>query len=218
MSSNCQLCGAPTRAIHHRRFGTYHCCEACGFIGKDAASLITPEAELAIYDSHNNSVEDPRYVAYFREFLDTAIFPFAGSGKRGLDFGSGPSPVLAQLLERDYGFDMDIYDLFYAPEKIYEGKRYNLVTSTEVVEHLKDPLAYFKLFADLLEEDGTLAVMTQFHPSDDAAFLNWHYIRDRSHIAFYTPGTLKLIAEKSGLVLIHTDNRRSGTFRKAGTL
>lgn len=39
--------------------------------------------------------------------------------KSGLDFGSGPSPVLAMIMERDYGFDMDIYDLFYSPEKPY---------------------------------------------------------------------------------------------------
>jgi SAM-dependent methyltransferase len=214
MSHKCILCGHTTSTIHHGKFGDFHRCHHCDFTSKDQGSYISEAQELDIYNSHKNSIEDKAYVDYFKSFLKDSIFSFEATGKSGFDFGSGPCPVLAQILENDYGYTMDIYDLFYAPEKTYQNKTYDLITCTEVIEHLKDPRPYFKLFSDLLKEDGLLGVMTLFHPKDDQAFLNWHYIRDRSHISFYTPRTLALLASQVGLKVIHTNHKRYITFAK----
>ena len=212
MSHKCILCSHSTSTIRHPKFGIFHRCHHCEFISKDQGSYISEDQELDIYNSHQNSIEDKAYVEYFKSFLNDSIFRFEPTGRCGFDFGSGPNPVLAQILQRDYGYAMDIYDLFYAPEKTYESKSYDLITCTEVIEHLKDPRPYFKLFADLLEEDGLLAMMTLFHPKDDPTFLNWHYIRDRSHISFYTPKTLAFLAWQVGLKVIHTNHKRHITF------
>ena len=177
MIQKCSLCGSTTRIIH-AKMADYHSCAHCGYIEKDVKHTLSEQEELQTYNLHINSIDDPRYVDFFNLFLNDAVFPFANAGKKGLDFGSGPSPVLAQILERDHGYQMDAYDLFYAPDKVYEGKTYDLITSTEVVEHLRDPVAYFKLFATLMNPDGILVVMTQFHHNNEAHFLNWHYMRD----------------------------------------
>ena len=110
MHESCLLCGAETTRIHSKH-ADYHYCPEYEFLFKDARFLLTPEEELQEYDLHQNSLEDPRYIAYFARFLDSAVFPFVHEGRQALDFGSGPSPVLAQLLERDYGYTMDVYDL-----------------------------------------------------------------------------------------------------------
>ncbi|SMP40458.1 Methyltransferase domain-containing protein [Anoxynatronum buryatiense] len=213
MKSPCLLCGGQTNPLHHPGLkADYRVCGKCDLIFKEAADLISSDEEMRIYNCHQNSIQDPRYVDFFERFLNDAVFPYVNQGKRGLDFGSGPSPVLAQLLERDYGYSMDIYDLFYAPEKVYEGKKYDLITSTEVVEHLRDPKAYFRLFRTLLKSDGILAVMTLFHRNDTIHFLNWHYARDRSHISFFTPKTMQYLAEQTGLKMIHTNHERYTTF------
>lgn len=125
-----------------------------------------------------------------------AILNYCSNGRNGFDFGSGPSPVLAMILERNYHFSMDIYDLFYSPHKIYESQKYDLVTVTEVIEHLLNPLQYFHLFKILLKEDSILRIMTLFHPKDRGIFVEWHYVRDMSHISFYTPKTMKLSLKK----------------------
>lgn len=212
MSHKCILCGHPSVTINHPKFGDFHRCHQCEFISKDPNAYISKVQELEIYNSHQNSIEDQPYVNYFKSFLEDSVFRFKPIGKTALDFGSGPSPVLSQILQRDYDYTMDIYDLFYAPDKSYENKSYDLITCTEVIEHLKDPRPYFDLFSDLLKEDGLLAMMTLFHPKDDHTFLNWHYIRDRSHISFYTPKTLAFIAESVGLKVIHTNHKRHITF------
>lgn len=214
MNEICKICGANTEEIIHEQFRlNYYYCNECEFISKDNRSIVTPEEELKIYNNHNNSIEDPRYVEFFRKFLDNAILNYCSNGRKGFDFGSGPSPVLAMILERDYHFSMDIYDLFYSPHKIYEGQKYDLVTSTEVVEHLLSPLQYFHQFKHLLKEDSILGIMTLFHPKDEESFVNWHYVRDMSHISFYTPKTMEVIAEKVGLKIIHTDFNRYTTFK-----
>lgn len=211
---NCLICGSKTERIVHRKFGVgYNCCDNCGFISKHEADRISPEDELKIYKRHNNSIDDPRYVAYFRDFIDTAVTDFLSEGRRGLDFGSGPTPVLAKILERDYGFNMEIYDSYFSPEKVFLGKKYNLITSTEVFEHLDEPIAYFKMLSDCLEDDGVLSVMTLFHPEDRQEFIEWYYMRDMSHISFYTLDTMKRVSEIVGLNIVFTDNRRYTSFK-----
>jgi hypothetical protein len=209
MILSCKICGAKTREIRHNKLKTsYSQCKLCEFISKDENAIISSQEELKIYNYHNNSIENEKYVAYFKDFLDNAVLPHFNGARFGLDFGSGPSPVLAMILERDYGFDMDIHDLFYSPEKPYKDKQYNLITCTEVIEHLKNPLAYFRLFKELLHDGGILAIMTLFHPNNDIDFMDWFYVRDRSHISFYTPRTLEMIGELIGLKLIYHNGHR----------
>lgn len=212
MDQRCRICNSNTVKYQETKFGSYHHCAFCDFIFKDEKDLLTKADELEIYNSHNNSMEDPGYVAFLKAFIENAILPFAPPQKNGFDFGSGPEPVLAQLLERDYGYKMDIYDYYYSPWRSYENKKYDLVSSTEVVEHLQDPLTAFRLLKSLLNRDGILAVMTHFHPNDPQSFAGWHYIRDRTHISFYTPKTMEYIAEEVGLRIRYTDDIRYTTF------
>lgn len=213
MNNYCKICGSETKELFQEKFNlNYFSCGYCEFISKDESSIITPIEELKIYNSHNNSIEDPRYVTYFKNFIHQAILEYCSPERKGLDFGSGPSPVLATILERDYGFSMDIYDKFYAVEKIYEGKKYSLITSTEVVEHLKNPIKYFQLFKDRVIERGTISIMTLFHPGNENEFLDWFYIRDMSHISFYTPKTMEYIGKRVGLKVIYTNELRYITF------
>jgi len=214
MDKGCKICHSQTEEFHHEKFGMiFHQCASCGFIWKDSSIHVGPDEEFEIYENHNNSIHDRKYVRYLKDFVDASVVPFIGEGSKGLDFGSGPEPVLSAIMERDYGYDMDIYDKFYSTHRVYMDKSYDLVTSTEVVEHLDDPLEYFSLFGRLLREDGILAIMTLFHPQDREGFLDWFYIRDASHISFYTPRTLEVISDKTGLDFIFTDNHRYSTFR-----
>ena len=181
---------------------------------KDSSIHVDLDEEFKIYENHNNSIHDKKYVNYLKDFIDHSVVPFSGNGRQGFDFGSGPEPVLSMIMENDYGYEMDIHDKFYATEKVYENKKYDLITSTEVIEHLDNPLEYFKLFKDHLNNNGILALMTLFHPVDRDKILEWFYIRDKSHISFFTPKTMEIIAEKTELEFIYTNNHRYGTFKK----
>ncbi|NMD37399.1 MAG: class I SAM-dependent methyltransferase [Christensenellaceae bacterium] len=214
LKNKCLICGCNTHSFESQKLKCiYHKCENCEFIFKDKANIVSLNEELRLYKLHNNSINDEKYVAYFKSFLSKAVFPYANSTKTWLDFGSGPEPVLAQILKRDYNIEADIYDKFFAKDKVFIGEKYDVISSTEVAEHIADPLEYFRLLKSLLNKNGILAIMTKFHPNDETQFLNWQYVREQCHISFYSIHTMQKIAEIIGFEIIYTDNVKCITFK-----
>ncbi|TNF08761.1 MAG: class I SAM-dependent methyltransferase [Bacillota bacterium] len=214
MKRNCPLCNHETSSFIHEKFGiVFHECPHCELIFKDSSNYINESAELDVYLRHQNSLENIGYVNYLMNFIEQGVTPFIQSGK-ALEFGSGPSPVLAHLLKTHYKFEVDIYDYYFSPHKIYEGKTYDLITSTEVIEHIQKPEKVFELFHALLNQQGILSLMTLFYPKDRDVFKDWFYIRDPSHVTFYTPKTMTYIAETFGFELLFHNDYRVTVFKK----
>lgn len=209
MNNTCKICGNATREFLDQQFNTkYYHCPNCDFISQDELTVLSGKAEKDQYNLHNNSYEDQGYTDMFRNFLNKAVLDFVPEGKKALEFGSGPEPVLSKILRLEFAYEVDSYDYYYAPEKVYEGKKYDLITSTEVIEHLKEPMDYFRLFASLLKVDGVLGLMTVFHPMDDEKFGDWWYRRDPTHISFFTTKTIEYIGKELGLVVLYNDKKR----------
>lgn len=210
----CEICGHQTIPIKDKQFDLiYHSCDHCKFIAQDRGMLVSFEDERQEYDYHNNSIEDEGYVNYFRKFIETSLLPYV-EGNKGLDYGSGPEPVLATLLERDYKMEMTIYDLHYQPEKRHEGEMYDFITSTEVIEHVTDPLSMLQTFYEHLKPGGITSIMTLFHKDNQDQFLDWWYRRDITHISFFMKRTFEVMAERIGFELVQCDDRRMVTLKK----
>ena len=203
---SCKICSSFVKKIEDKeRSVDYYRCSSCGFISLDDNYRVDQEREKRQYDQHNNSLENKGYVAMFEEFIELSFAPYLEDIKTALDFGSGPTPVFSELLKRR-GLEVDIYDIFYAPKIVYEAKSYDLITSTEVFEHLSKPFEVFELLSQHLNPNGYIAIMTKFPPADDNEFLNWWYRRDPTHISFFTPKSFEIMAKKVGLKLIKTIN------------
>ena len=193
----------------------FHRCPDCGFSWLDAAHHLGPEEERARYQLHRNTVDDAGYVAYLRGFIDHALRPYLPPGPSdALDFGCGPTPVLARLLEQDLGYRTALYDPYFFPQLPETGTCFDLVTATEVAEHLADPVAIFRQLAGFLRPGGLLGIMTLLPPEDDGDFLDWFYLRDRTHRAFYARSALLRLAGRSGLRPVWDDGVRMATFRR----
>jgi predicted TPR repeat methyltransferase len=95
---------------------------------------------------------------------------------------------------------MSVYDKFFAPDPEPLGRRYDFITATEVLEHLACPAVVLPQLLELLQPGGWLVVMTK-RARDRAAFANWHYIRDPTHISFFSDATFRWIAERDALDL-----------------
>jgi SAM-dependent methyltransferase len=185
--------------------------------------ILTPDQELNRYLKHTNSLDNTGYVEMLKTFIDKSITPFRQNIKTILDFGSGPEPVLAQLL-REMGFKVDIYDIFFAPEEAYLDKTYDLITCTEVLEHLKDPLKILGIIRNLLNPGGIIAIMTLFHPvyglsptpdqlPCEKIFKDWWYRRDPTHISFFRPETFYHIAKSLDLTILTMDQKNTVSFQ-----
>ncbi len=204
----CKICGNVTNAIMDYNLGkAYEICFSCQSITLEKKYFVDETHEKAQYDNHNNSFESPGYVKMFEDFLDYFWNDLNKNSTNALDFGSGPGPVLAQIL-RNKGLHVDIYDKFYQPIQVYENKKYDLITSTEVFEHLESPLEFLSLFKKHLKKGGIIAIMTLFHDNNEENFLKWWYRRDPTHILFYTPKTFEVLASMCGLKVVKCDDRR----------
>mgnify|MGYP003646553503 FL=1 len=174
-------------------------CSHCEATLMAQASWLAPDEERAVYDLHDNDPGDPGYRA-FLEKLAGPLFDRIQPGASGLDFGCGPGPALADMLQ-EAGMDIVLYDPFFYPSQSALNHSYDFITCTEVVEHLHRPAKVFNQLDGLLKPGGWLGIMTCFQTSDDR-FDNWHYRRDPTHVVFYREVTLALIAQRLGWTMI----------------
>lgn len=210
----CKICQNNTETLFHPSLQKhYHVCENCELISLDATLIVNLEREKAQYDNHQNSLENEGYVQMFENFLNFFWDSLTYKDTLALDFGSGPTPVLAELMKRR-GTKVECYDKFYQPQARLERNRYDLITSTEVFEHLDNPLQTLTLLTKCLKPKGLIALMTLFHPNNNEQFIQWWYPRDPTHITFYTLKTLELLGEKCGLRVIKNDGKRIVVFQK----
>jgi SAM-dependent methyltransferase len=198
----CSICKQNTTNITVLNNGKifYHCSN-CNFSGLDSAFFLNPSEEKSRYDNHENNIENQGYVDMFERFIDFTISEL--SVRTILDYGSGPGPVLAELLSKK-GYKVSTYDPFYAPKK-FENESFDLITSTEVFEHFNNPLEEIKKLISLVKPNGYISVMTRFCPELDK-FKSWFYKDDDTHVSFYSPKTFEYIAKLFNLKIIKHDN------------
>lgn len=151
--------------------------------------------ELLHYRTHENDALDARYRAFLARLTDPLVERLP-PGAEGLDFGCGPGPALAKMLE-ERGFRVALYDPFFTPDTSVLGRTYDFVTCTEVIEHFHYPAEEFARLAGLLRSGGWLGVMTEM-PKEDPDLPRWRYARDPTHVCFYRPETMVWIAETYG--------------------
>jgi len=205
----CKLCNKHVTNISDTRnnWEFLHCMD-CGFIFKNPQDYVSSKEELKQYNNHNNTIDSPGYVEMFEKFMEETFLEHIDEIKNVLEFGSGPGPVFSELLKR-LGLHVDMYDKYFSPERVYEGKEYDLITSTEVIEHIENPLEIFEFFSAHVKSGGYLALMTQFHTNDAEDFKKWWYKNDPTHICFFTPQSFEILAEICGFRVLKTDLKKS---------
>ena len=192
---DCPLCSGDTAFFHQDAVRQYNRCLTCKLVFVPLTFHVSPEREKEEYDLHENNCEDEGYLKFLSRFSDPFVKTLK-SQQCGLDFGCGPGPALAGLIEQ-HGHSVALYDPLYHRDRTVFDKKYNFITTTEVVEHFRDPVREFTQLFDMLLPCGSLGIMTKM-VKDDSAFSTWHYIRDLTHIAFYSKDTFVYIANQFG--------------------
>ena len=190
----CPLCKSGVRETFHRdRRRDYYRCRTCGLTFIPPEQYPGVDAEKAEYDLHRNSPHDAGYRRFLSRFIEPMIEGLV-PGRFGLDFGCGPGPTLSLMFE-EAGYDMVLYDRFYADDKSVLKRKYDFITATEVVEHLHHPMEELDGLWDCLKKGGRLGIMTKL-ALNEAAFSKWHYKNDDTHVCFFSEKTARWLADR----------------------
>lgn len=197
----CPLCATPQDLIWLQDLKRcYYRCGNCALIFADPASHLSADAEKAIYQQHENNPADAGY----RQFLNKLAAPLLArlgdcSTLTALDFGSGPGPTL-HLMLNEAGLATSIYDPYFAPNPEVLNKSYDVICSTEAIEHFYHPASEWALWLQMLKQGGSLGLMTRLAP-DKVQFLSWHYKNDPTHVCFFSRETFEFLAARDGFTL-----------------
>lgn len=193
----CPLCTGNATDFYRDRRRPYHRCEDCRLVFVPPDCYLDAGDEKAEYDLHRNQVDDPGY----RRFLSRLAAPLLDRLpplSEGLDFGCGPGPALAAMLE-EAGHRVALFDLFYRADASVWQARYDFITATEVVEHLHHPGEELQRLWRHLRPGGWLGIMTKL-VRDREAFAGWHYKNDPTHVCFFSRETWQWWAARQGTV------------------
>lgn len=193
---DCPVCRAPSsRHFIQIDRRDYWRCARCEATFLDPSQRLAAAEECAHYRHHQNDPNDPRYRRFLAKLADPLLAKLP-PGMTGLDYGCGPGPALAAMLQ-EVGHRMALYDPFFQPDPAPLDATYDFITCTETTEHFHHPADEFDRFDRMLRAGGWLGIMTCFQ-TDDARFADWHYRRDPTHVVFYREATFGLIASAYG--------------------
>ena len=191
-------------------------CPGCRLVFQTCETLPSSGEEQGRYDQHRNDKDDPGYTGYtgwLNRFLQNGVYPWYKGGCV-LDFGSGPEPVLTDLLSKD-GVETVPYDKFYQP-LWPDGRLFSLIVLSEVLEHLADPVVELKKIGSVSKPGARLVFQTAYRKDNSLRwFESWWYKEDITHIRFYNAESLHALGEHSGWSLIYQDGASMGVFVRA---
>lgn len=192
----CPLCqNAHVEDYFEDRKRAYLKCKTCSLVFVPPEFYISIAEERSRYELHDNDPADEGYTGFLKRIVDPLVKEHPDFGDC-LDFGCGPAPVLAEMLAEE-GFTVTAFDPIFRPDAAFAAS-YDVITATEVFEHLRNPAFEIENLVSRLSPGGTLAVMTRIL-EESIDFADWHYKNDKTHICFYAWESFERIAERFGL-------------------
>lgn len=192
----CPVCLKPSAQTFSNVDGIdYFQCPHCLAIFTHPKDLLDKDAEQSRYSLHDNNPDDPGY----RRFLERLALPVTtrlSKPSEGLDYGCGPTPLLATIMQ-EHGHRMRVYDPYFFPDTAPLAKRYDFITCSEAAEHFYHPAQEFERLAGMLRPGGLLGVMTSLW-DESIDFNAWYYRKDPTHVVFYHKKSFQTLAKKLG--------------------
>ncbi|MDZ7847004.1 MAG: hypothetical protein U5L96_09635 [Owenweeksia sp.] len=130
----CPLCMnrdgfAPVTGPQYR---AYLLCPNCKLIFTDTRIKASKKDENKRYNQQKKGTASTYYVKFLNKAIKPAL-PHLNHEMTGLDYVSGPTPALSELMDRN-GLRCESYDPVYFPE--LPEKTYDFIFCTDVFEHL----------------------------------------------------------------------------------
>jgi cyclopropane fatty-acyl-phospholipid synthase-like methyltransferase len=195
----CGLCGNTQHDAYFKdKRRPYLQCTRCQLVFVPKSHHVDANTEKAIYDQHQNDLLDEGYRRFLMRALDPVIAR-VDKGATGLEFGCGPGPLLAKMLN-EAGYHVNLYDLYYHPHNDVLKLSYDFITCTEVIEHVAEPKHVFEHLLSMLKTGAPLVLMTKLVLGPER-FATWHYKNDLTHISYFSRATFEFVARQFNVAI-----------------
>ena len=180
----------------------YFQCEHCGFIQTEKPYWLDEAYSDAIAKSDLGLISRNIALARISKVIIMTLF---NSNAKFIDYGGGYGIFVRMM--RDFGFDFYRSDKFcdnlfsHGFDADVDGRnQYELITAFEVFEHLVNPRDEIE---HMLSFSKNILFSTLLVPKDSPKPGQWWYygLEHGKHISFYTPKSLKEIADRFQLNL-----------------
>lgn len=208
----CPLCSTvperPYSLIQNRKL---HSCNTCSLLYVDSTQHLSLADERARYEHHQNSSKDEAYCNFLNRLLNP-LLEILPAGSVGLDYGCGPGPTVSTIMKKN-GFSVANYDPFFFKQAALLERKYDFITCTEVVEHFFKVAKEMERLLKMLNPNGILAIMTEILEAD-TDLTEWYYLREPSHVCFFSSETMEWISQNYKLEMI-TPHKNVRFFKKS---
>jgi hypothetical protein len=95
-------------------------------------------------------------------------------------------------------------NIFSSIHELEPKLRFNLITLWHVLEHIPNPVEELQRLSDILTDDGILFISVPNFGgwTSMLAKSKWFHLDAPRHIHHFTPGSLRLLLEKSGIKIV----------------
>jgi SAM-dependent methyltransferase len=222
-SEKCPACDNEGRSLHGEKNGCQiYRCHSCGTLYSERSQL----SYDGYYDESNLTVPD-----FINHRLDEVFQHLQVYRKvnRILDVGCGAGSLLqaarragwnAEGLEisqsaadyvRSLGFEVFQGDLSSAP---YPDNHFDVVTASELIEHVADPLTMLEQIERIIRPGGLLWATTPNALSFSSRMLgvNWSTVCPPEHLQLFSPNGVRKLIERAGFQRVQVKSRGCNPF------
>jgi len=224
----CPVCGSVERSSLYAVKGfSIVRCRTCGMVHVNPR--IPDESIFDIYRNQYFQRSANGYGGYeliapmrkrtFHRWYET-IKPYLPDGRgNALDVGCAAGYFIDVLREDGWSAEGIELDLGMAEDLVRRGNRvsnvpleafatsrkFRLIALFDVIEHLPGVAGDMAKIADLLDDDGIVAIVTPnvMSPQRKLMGRRWFQFKPREHIHYFSPATLDRLAARHGLTPVH---------------
>lgn len=193
MSETCPLCEKTSPEVFQHINQRYYICPQCDLTFVNRLDLVDDQEEKFRYEMHDNSIRSEGYLNFLYRLINPIKRFIPNKDVNGLDFGSGPYPMLLELLFEEGYKNFVGFDPFFKNDCSVWDKKYDVITACEVLEHVDELKMAIENLLNHLKVGGLLVVSSGISPDDRK---NWHYIIDPTHISMFSMKTIEFVSEK----------------------
>ena len=180
-------------------------CRDCGYV-----AVLRPEESLwkqrTTLDSPHESPRVGTQTRAGREFHigKMAVDMLGRQDLSVLVYGAGASLDNLHIAQLDQVEKAVVGDIMNLRDDVIDltkpaQERFDLIVASEVIEHFRDPRKDFDRLFSFVKDDGLIVAATNIHAGNDLARDGYIFYPD--HTSYYSPKSLRLIANDAGFAL-----------------